>query len=637
MALKTSAASGATEVAIAELQAILDRKKGLLRAKEDELERRLSLLKARQDALVQENGGVDVRATDRMELNVGGVPVRATRATLTRYNGSKLAALFSGRWEKKLLRDRQGRVFLDVHPGCFRKIVDFLNMLAIAGGEDDTEFPPVAPDDEHTMAQLLHFIGLAAVVAPCVGNPRLKCIQPYMGHLTSWLSEAEAFDVGSPPHRQIFSLYCGSKDGFRAAQFHAMCDGKGPTLTVITTTAGHVFGGYTDQSWHSGTAYIASSKAFLFVLKCYSGREPVKIPLNPRHSDHATYGHPNLGPTFGGGHNLYVADNCNTNPKSVFNLDRVRDGSHYQLPPGEVDGTFVAGGRHFSVHDIEVFGVRARPTGATAPMAFTAAKRTEMGAASAQAWRTERFDEFHATIRDALEAEQAALIEDEAEVDDLEDAFSEEEAFVRVVSQGGTKDIVELDVSGEKMAVKRSTLMLCAESALARKFDDKVWTQAQEIEGRKGPRTWGVTEVMAWVKTIEGVTPEVVAEFGKNDYDGKALLTLQHEDLKELGVTKVPVRREILDGIEKLREAEGGASSEVFIDQSAYCFGKIVNQLRLRAMRLPGAPPLQGPSVVDHEKRHFERIVAYFFPGVEEFVTSGGAETSESVLVTVPH
>ena len=133
MALKTSAASGATEVAIAELQAILDRKKGLLRAKEDELERRLSLLKARQDALVQENGGVDVRATDRMELNVGGVPVRATRATLTRYNGSKLAALFSGRWEKKLLRDRQGRVFLDVHPGCFRKIVDFLNMLAIAG------------------------------------------------------------------------------------------------------------------------------------------------------------------------------------------------------------------------------------------------------------------------------------------------------------------------------------------------------------------------------------------------------------------------------------------------------------------------------------------------------------------------
>ena len=30
------------------------------------------------------------------------------------------------------------------------------------------------------------------------------------------------------------------------------------------------------------------------------------------------------------------------------------------------------------------------------------------------------------------------------------------------------KDIVELDVSGERMAVKRSTLMLCKDSALAR-------------------------------------------------------------------------------------------------------------------------------------------------------------------------
>ena len=117
-------ASNATELAITELQVTLDRKKSLLRAKEDEIDARLAFLKKNQEALAQENGGGDVRNTDRIDMNVGGVLVRASRATLTRFKGSRLAALFSGRWENKLIRDRQGRVFLDVHPGCFRKIVD---------------------------------------------------------------------------------------------------------------------------------------------------------------------------------------------------------------------------------------------------------------------------------------------------------------------------------------------------------------------------------------------------------------------------------------------------------------------------------------------------------------------------------
>jgi hypothetical protein len=37
--------------------------------------------------------------------------------------------------------------------------------------------------------------------------------------------------------------------GFTAAKFHSMCDGKGPTLTLIKTVAGHTFGGYTRVNW----------------------------------------------------------------------------------------------------------------------------------------------------------------------------------------------------------------------------------------------------------------------------------------------------------------------------------------------------------------------------------------------------
>ena len=46
-------------------------------------------------------------------------------------------------------------------------------------------------------------------------------------------------------------LYRGSKDGFRPVDFHNKCDNKGPSLTIIKSKAGKVFGGYTRQHWES--------------------------------------------------------------------------------------------------------------------------------------------------------------------------------------------------------------------------------------------------------------------------------------------------------------------------------------------------------------------------------------------------
>eukprot|EP00979_Chaetoceros_neogracilis_P002509 scaffold433_cov260-Chaetoceros_neogracile.AAC.36 len=42
---------------------------------------------------------------------------------------SRLEALFSGRWENQLLRDDQGRVFMDVDPKSFKKILEYLYMV----------------------------------------------------------------------------------------------------------------------------------------------------------------------------------------------------------------------------------------------------------------------------------------------------------------------------------------------------------------------------------------------------------------------------------------------------------------------------------------------------------------------------
>ena len=64
----------------------------------------------------------------------------------------------------------------------------------------------------------------------------------------------------------------------------------------------------------------------------------------------------------------------------------------------------------------------------------------------------------------------------------LEAACDEEAAFAQVFN-GETKDVVDLDVSGELVSVKRSTLMLCKTSALARQFDDTTWSQRPQDGG----------------------------------------------------------------------------------------------------------------------------------------------------------
>ena len=67
------------------------------------------------------NGNVKAGGNDKIKLNVGGVRMVCKRSTLTAvFPSSKLAAMFSGRWDKKLLRDKENRIFLDVDHVCFR-------------------------------------------------------------------------------------------------------------------------------------------------------------------------------------------------------------------------------------------------------------------------------------------------------------------------------------------------------------------------------------------------------------------------------------------------------------------------------------------------------------------------------------
>ena len=46
-------------------------------------------------------------------------------------------------------------------------------------------------------------------------------------------------------------VYRGSRDGFRAEDFHKKCDGRSHTVTIIKNDAGKIFGGYTSVKWTS--------------------------------------------------------------------------------------------------------------------------------------------------------------------------------------------------------------------------------------------------------------------------------------------------------------------------------------------------------------------------------------------------
>lgn len=63
-------------------------------------------------------------------------------------------------------------------------------------------------------------------------------------------------------------LMRGTRDGFRAKTFHELCDGKGPTLSVIKSESGCVFGGYTEISWKGTSPLDAEEdlKAFIFTF-----------------------------------------------------------------------------------------------------------------------------------------------------------------------------------------------------------------------------------------------------------------------------------------------------------------------------------------------------------------------------------
>lgn len=145
-------------------------------------------------------------------------------------------------------------------------------------------------------------------------------------------------------------LYRSSEDGKSASDFHRKCDSKGPTVTIIRDVNGYVFGGYTAVNWYGGSnAYANDTTAFLFSLKNPRGAAPAKYNRNTSANSYAIYNHNGYGPTFGGGHDIYV-DNTHSN------------GCYLNFPYSYIDSTGAGnatftGAYNFTPSEIEVWRV----------------------------------------------------------------------------------------------------------------------------------------------------------------------------------------------------------------------------------------------------------------------------------------
>jgi hypothetical protein len=83
--------------------------------------------------------------------------------------------------------------------------------------------------------------------------------------------------------------------------------------------------------------------------------QPFKCPIINGNNCYAIYCNPSYGATFGGGHDLYIFNNANSNQSSYSNL-----GATYQPPPGYQYNTqqtqaLFAGSKNFTPTEIEVF------------------------------------------------------------------------------------------------------------------------------------------------------------------------------------------------------------------------------------------------------------------------------------------
>jgi len=150
---------------VSELNAEISSKQLLLERQERVLsEERERLAAEREDMQT-----VPVSDDELIQLNVGGRIMTAKRGSLRVIQGSILDSMFSGRWEDRIVRDNEGRVFLDYDPDLFSVVLRHLTAMQIYGDAAlQLEIRPIPTYLEAEFRLMLEHLGLRNLIQPKV-------------------------------------------------------------------------------------------------------------------------------------------------------------------------------------------------------------------------------------------------------------------------------------------------------------------------------------------------------------------------------------------------------------------------------------------------------------------------------------
>jgi hypothetical protein len=182
-----------------------------------------------------------------------------------------------------------------------------------------------------------------AAIQPVVLNGCTLLTPNQQTSLSEWLK------AGAKDKSGWKLAYQGSRDGFGSDKFHSMCDLKGESVTIIKSSNGFLFGGYSSVSWDTKNKNGQSENApgsFIFTISNPHGIQPTKdSPIKP---EYAIYHNSSWGPLFGA-NDMYVSSDCNTNNNSYTNFPY-----SYEDTTGKGNDTFT-GSYYFTVCEIQVF------------------------------------------------------------------------------------------------------------------------------------------------------------------------------------------------------------------------------------------------------------------------------------------
>ncbi len=139
-------------------------------------------------------------------------------------------------------------------------------------------------------------------------------IQEYQKYIWKWIG-----------NERLKLIYKASEHNYTAESFHEYCDDQGPTLVVIRSIDGWIFGGFTTQSWKATgmlfsfidnviEQYKYDVDAFIFTLKNPHSTLPTHFKIkSPK--EYAIICSAEYGPLFTSA--IYIGNKCNT-PGNCF-------------------------------------------------------------------------------------------------------------------------------------------------------------------------------------------------------------------------------------------------------------------------------------------------------------------------------